>query len=92
MDTEYDAGNIHVRVRDHGIGIREDALPHIFDEYFRTNEAARFNRLSTGLGLAIVKVIAQNFALGIRVNSELGKGTEFEVIMKTEINRQIEED
>jgi len=92
VDTEYDAGNIHVRVRDHGIGIREDALPHIFDEYFRTNEAAKFNRLSTGLGLAIVKVIAQNFALGIRVNSELGKGTEFEVIMKTETNRQIEED
>ncbi len=92
VDTEYDAGDICVRVRDHGIGIREDALPHIFDEYFRTNEAAKFNRLSTGLGLAIVKVIAQNYSLGIRVNSELGKGTEFEVIMKLVKNRQIEED
>ncbi len=87
VDTDHDAGEIRVRVRDHGIGIREDALPHIFDEYFRTNEAAKFNRLSTGLGLAIVKVIAQNFDLGIRVNSELGRGTEFEVTMKKETNR-----
>jgi two-component system phosphate regulon sensor histidine kinase PhoR len=70
---------MRLSVRDHGIGIREDALPHIFEEYYRTNEASRFNRLSTGLGLAIVREIADRFGFTIRVTSEIGKGTEFQV-------------
>ncbi len=70
-----------VSVSDFGIGIRTDALPHIFDEYFRTKEAARFNKMSTGLGLSMVKEIARNTGLGIRVTSELGKGTTFEVLI-----------
>ena len=68
---------MEVSVRDYGIGIREDALPNIFDEYYRTQEASRFNRESTGLGLAIVKVIAQRFGLSITVESEVGRGTQF---------------
>ena len=71
--------DIRVVVADRGIGIRDDALPHIFDEFYRTKEAARFNRMSTGLGLAIVKEIARHFGLRITVISEYGKGTTFEV-------------
>ena len=78
---------VSVAVSDHGIGIREEALPSIFDEYFRTQEAARFNKLSTGLGLAIVRRIAENLGLRIRVTSQLGKGTTFEVFI-TETTRQ----
>lgn len=72
-------GEVCVSVSDNGIGIREDVLPHIFEEYFRANEAARFNKLSTGLGLAIVKRIAQNLGLKITVSSEFEKGTTFEI-------------
>ncbi len=71
--------DVRVLVADHGIGIRDDALPHIFEEFYRTKEAARFNRMSTGLGLAIVKEIARHFGLRITVTSEYGKGTTFEV-------------
>jgi two-component system phosphate regulon sensor histidine kinase PhoR len=71
-----------VTVTDHGIGIREDAIPHIFDEYFRTKEASKFNKRSTGLGLTMVKEIARNLGLGIKVTSEEGKGTTFEVILR----------
>ncbi len=70
-----------VTVTDHGIGIRQDALPHIFEEYYRTREGARFNKFSTGLGLAIVKEIAEMLELRIRVASEEGKGTVFTVII-----------
>jgi two-component system phosphate regulon sensor histidine kinase PhoR len=73
------AEDVRVLVADHGIGIRDDALPHIFDEFYRTKEAARFNKKSTGLGLAIVKEIARRFRLRIEVTSESGKGTTFEV-------------
>jgi signal transduction histidine kinase len=68
-----------ISIRDEGIGIRDDALPEIFDEYFRTKEASKFNRQSTGLGLAIVKVIAQKLKLRVSVQSEQGAGTTFTI-------------
>ena len=70
---------VRVRIADHGIGIEEDVLPRIFEEYYRTTEAAAFNRASTGLGLAIVQEVASQLGLGISVTSEHGKGTTFEV-------------
>jgi len=68
-----------VRVSDRGIGIPADKLPRIFDEYYRTAEAARVNRMSTGLGLAIVRQAARNLGLSITVTSEPGSGTQFAV-------------
>ncbi|MDK1032622.1 MAG: HAMP domain-containing sensor histidine kinase, partial [Planctomycetia bacterium] len=53
--TAEAAGGTIVAVADDGIGIEPQKLPRIFDEYYRTDEAARHNRESTGLGLAIVK-------------------------------------
>jgi two-component system phosphate regulon sensor histidine kinase PhoR len=72
---------VTVRVSDSGIGIREDALPHIFDEYYRTREGAKFNKSSTGLGLAMVKEIVQKYGMRMKVISEPGKGTTFKVII-----------
>ena len=66
-----------LRIQDHGIGIREDALPHIFDDYFRSKEASKFNKQSTGLGLAVVKAIAINLHLKISVQSMQDEGTTF---------------
>jgi len=77
VDGVRSGSTIDIRVVDHGIGIREDALPHIFEEYFRSREAARFNRSSTGLGLAIVKEIASHLDLRISVESAEGTGTTF---------------
>ncbi len=72
---------VTVAIADQGIGIREDALPHIFEEYYRTREASRHNEMSTGLGLAIVKRIADNLDITIRVHSQEGHGTTFEVVI-----------
>ena len=78
-------GNHSISIADHGIGIREDALPYIFDEYFRSKEASKFNKLSTGLGLSIVKEIAFSSNLAIKVYSEQDKGTKFEIIFPKKI-------
>ena len=67
-------------VLDHGIGIPERCLPHIFEEYYRSSEAGRHNPLSTGLGLAIVKRVAEMHGIELDVQSDLGKGTEFTVL------------
>jgi len=78
---EEKGNRVRVSVTDHGIGMSEQTLPRIFDEYFRTREAMKFNSLSTGLGLAIVKKVVDDFGLTLRVTSEEGKGTSFDVSM-----------
>ncbi|MBE7500150.1 MAG: HAMP domain-containing histidine kinase [Verrucomicrobiales bacterium] len=66
-------------VQDRGIGIPAEKLPHIFDDYYRTEEAVQHNRGSTGLGLAIVRQVACEDHLGIEVESAPGWGTRFTV-------------
>jgi len=85
----FDGGRVHVRcgpgedggatvsVEDHGIGIPADKLRHIFEEYYRTDEAVRHNKQSSGLGLAIVSHVAQEHGIRIRVESRPGVGTTF---------------
>jgi signal transduction histidine kinase len=62
-------------VADGGIGIPEDKVPQMFDDYFRTKEAINHNSASTGIGLAIVKKVAQTYGIRLSVTSNLGKGT-----------------
>lgn len=64
-----------VTIEDHGIGIAPEKLPHIFEEYYRTDEAVRHNKESTGLGLAIVQHVAQAHGIRVRVHSTPGVGT-----------------
>lgn len=72
-------GGARVTVSDGGIGIPADKLPHIFDEYYRTDEAVRHNRESSGLGLAIVRHVAREGGVHIRVTSRPGAGTTFDM-------------
>lgn len=66
-----------VTIEDQGIGIPADKLPLIFDEYYHTDEAVRYNKNSTGLGLAIVRHIAEASGILVRVESTLDVGTKF---------------
>jgi signal transduction histidine kinase len=66
-----------ITIEDEGIGIPQEKLPRIFDEYYRTEEAIRHNKDSTGLGLAIVRHVAVNHGIRVRVESAPGRGTRF---------------
>ena len=66
-----------LRVRDTGMGIPPEALPHIFDPFFTTKD----NQQSTGLGLAVAASILEQHGGEISVNSNPGKGTEFIVTL-----------
>jgi signal transduction histidine kinase len=71
-----------ITVIDHGIGIGDKDLPHIFDEYFYAPRAALHNRTSSGIGLSIVKTVAENNKLHIKVSSEHEVGTAFSVLFQ----------
>ncbi len=70
-------GGWTVTIEDEGIGIPQHKISKIFDEYYRTDEAARHNKSSTGLGLAIVKHVALIHGISVRVESAPGVGTKF---------------
>lgn len=71
------ATSVLVEVRDTGVGIPEDQLSYIFDEFFQVGVARNTTREGYGLGLAIVQRIARLLGLRIQVQSEVGKGSVF---------------
>ena len=68
-----------ITVEDDGIGIAKEALPHIFDRFFRA-DASR-DRSGTGLGLSIVQQIVAAHHGTIAVTSQPGKGTCFTITL-----------
>ena len=70
---------------DTGTGMKQEYLPHIFDEFSREHTATENNVIGTGLGLSIVKSFVELMAGTIHVESELGKGTKFTIEIPLEI-------
>jgi two-component system OmpR family sensor kinase len=68
-------GQVGVTVHDTGVGIPEEELPHIFERFYRTDEARP--RGGAGLGLAIARQIAEAHGGTIEVRSTPGKGSTF---------------
>jgi signal transduction histidine kinase len=76
---EQESGFARVTISDTGIGIPEEAIPHLFDEFFRAKNAREIEERGTGLGLAIVKDLIRHYDGEIAVESTMGKGTVFTV-------------
>ncbi|MGC9973725.1 MAG: HAMP domain-containing sensor histidine kinase, partial [Bryobacteraceae bacterium] len=74
-------GCVVLEVEDTGIGIPEEDLPRIFDEFYRGANAREHAAEGTGLGLAICKVIAERHGGNIAVESQPGHGTCFAVTL-----------
>lgn len=72
-------GNIHIVIDDNGPGIPEKDIPFIFDAFYR-GSPSRLTQ-GTGLGLAVVKSILDLHGWIITVNSKVGCGTSFEIVI-----------
>lgn len=70
-----------IEVEDTGIGISQDELSKIFDDFYRTPSAQEMDSTSTGLGLSITEKIIDRHKGTIRVASELREGTIVQVIL-----------
>jgi len=64
-------------VRDQGVGIPEDQIPHIFEKFHRVDNRATREVYGTGLGLYVSKSIVESHGGTIWAESELGKGSTF---------------
>jgi signal transduction histidine kinase len=64
-----------LRISDHGIGIAPEALPHIFERFYRADYARSRGAGGVGLGLAIVKAIVTAHDGVVSITSTTGKGT-----------------
>ena len=81
LDSEDEKNaNYKVVVEDNGIGMSQDYLPHIFEEFSREHTSTETRVAGIGLGLPIVKSLVDRMGGTIEVESEEGKGTRF--IMK----------
>lgn len=72
---------VALTVRDSGQGIEPDVLPHVFDRFYRADKARTQNGDESGLGLAIARSIVASHGGMVSVDSEVGKGSTFKILL-----------
>ena len=80
LNTQIELNQVILQIMDQGIGIPSMDLPYIFDKFYRSGNVTA-NVPGTGLGLAIVKSIVENHQGRIWVDSTLGEGSTFTVVL-----------
>jgi len=74
---KFNAGNVNISVTDSGIGISEEALGRVFEEFQQADNTTTRQYGGTGLGLAISRNLARLLGGDLTATSELGKGSTF---------------
>lgn len=77
IDVSEEESSVIIRIKDTGVGIASEELDKVFDKFYRSSTSKKMNIDGTGLGLAIAKDIVESYGGEIKVESELGKCTEF---------------
>ncbi|RKL66697.1 PAS domain-containing sensor histidine kinase [Salipaludibacillus neizhouensis] len=78
------AETVLMEVEDTGIGINKKEIPRIFERFYRVERARSRNSGGTGLGLAIVKHLAEAHGAKLSVDSDIGRGTVFRLVILKE--------
>jgi two-component system heavy metal sensor histidine kinase CusS len=81
LSARQQGGQIWIEVRDTGSGISADALPRVFDRFYRADPARSRNSGGAGLGLAIVRQIVFLHGGDVQISSEGGRGTTVSVVL-----------
>ena len=81
---------IRLDVKDTGIGIEQEQLEQIFDRFYQGDNSSTRAQGGTGIGLSLVKELVELQGGEIRVSSEVGKGTTFEVYLPVLEGEQVQ--
>ncbi len=81
IDLAVSDGEVRLEVLDDGPGIPSDAIPHLFDRFYRVDGARSTRGNGSGLGLAIVRWIVQQHGGSVEIASKPGEGTVFTVTL-----------
>jgi len=84
LQLNLNAESLRIVVADTGIGIAPEAMPRIFEEFYRAKNAKEMGQEGTGLGLSLVKHIVDRYRGQIDVESRLGEGSTFTVTLPKE--------
>lgn len=79
IDCTQTSNSIRIRVKDNGIGVKEEDIPNLFDRFYQGDKARSMSE-GAGLGLSIANWIVEKHYGKISVESKWGEGTCFEVI------------
>lgn len=81
ISTRIKYNQFYIMIKDHGIGIKEEEQSKIFERFYRVDSARSRSNGGSGLGLAIVKSIVDAHQGKIELESQLGQGSCFKVIL-----------
>ncbi|MBD2160638.1 HAMP domain-containing histidine kinase [Limnothrix sp. FACHB-708] len=94
LDRDLRKPTLKLEVQDTGIGIAPEALPHLFDRFYRADVARSRHRTGqsagSGLGLAIVQAIVQVHQGQIRLDSQLDRGTTVTITLPSLVEPPLE--
>ncbi len=83
VEVEKLGSSVVVKISDTGIGISEDEVEKVFEEFYRADKSRSKDREGFGLGLSIVKKIAQLHGIEIKINSSDNTGTTFSLVFRS---------
>jgi heavy metal sensor kinase len=81
VELQRNDGELRLQVADTGVGINPEAAGHVFERFYRGDEARSRQNGGFGLGLSIVKWIAESHNGTVEVSSKPGKGSTFTVLL-----------
>lgn len=79
--VEKDGDQLRVQVKDTGMGISKENLPNVFSRFWQADSSSQRKFQGAGIGLALVKELVEVQGGTVKVDSEVGKGTTFTILV-----------